>query len=199
MRKLINSGLLMVIALLLTGCAENKAKLTITPYTMSEKELELMSKTDVEQIDFFYVNGSLEKGKDLRFSVEMYKNGELAGELLTTHSEIQTKFDDTLISFAIEKFEEDEQRFLKLVAGLPSGKATTYYANKMTASTSTSLIHEKIELELNKPVYLSVWAGTTKNELRVIGSENGEFPQGMDDKELAFLYKVVWTNDEMTE
>jgi len=186
----------MLIALLLTGCAENKAKLTITPYTMSEKELELMSKTDVEKIDFFHLNGSLGKDQDIQFSVEVYKNGELAGELIRTHSEIKTEFDDTLISFAIERFEEDEQRFLKLIAGIPSGKVTTNYDNTMTATTTTSLIKEKVQLELGKPIYLSAWAGTTKNEFKVIGSGNGSFPKGMEDKELVFLYKMVWTNDE---
>lgn len=196
MRKLIHGGLLLSIALLLTGCAENKAKLTITPYTLSEKELELMSKTDVDQIDFFHLNGSLAKDQDLRFSVEVYKNGELAGELLSTQSEVKTEFDDTLLSFAIERFEEDEQRFLKLIAGIPSGKVTTNYDNTMKATTSTSLIKEKVQLELGKPVYLSAWAGTTKNEFEVIGSWNGGFPKGMEDKELAFLYKMVWTMDE---
>lgn len=155
-----------------------------------------MSKTDVDQIDFFHLNGSLAKDQDLRFSVEVYKNGELAGELLSTQSEVKTEFDDTLLSFAIERFEEDEQRFLKLIAGIPSGKVTTNYDNTMKATTSTSLIKEKVQLELGKPVYLSAWAGTTKNEFEVIGSWNGGFPKGMEDKELAFLYKMVWTMDE---
>ncbi|MBB4823717.1 hypothetical protein HNO89_000937 [Sporosarcina luteola] len=200
MRKIINVFLLLVLTLLLTGCAKSissTAKLTIKPYTVSEKESELISKTDVEQIDFFQLNGTLEHDRDLQFSVEVYKNGELAGELLRTHSEPETKFDNTLISFAITKFQEEEQQFLKLIAGVPSGKVTTNYMNEMTANISRDLVQEKIELKLNKPVYLAAWAGTTKDELQVIGSSNGEFPGRLEDKELAFLYKVVLTDKNM--
>ncbi|MEK5332669.1 hypothetical protein [Lysinibacillus sp. FSL W8-0992] len=51
----------------------------------------------------------------------------------------------------------------------------------------------------NKPVYLVAWLGTTKNELRTVGSKNGELPAGLEEAELAFLYKVLWTDKGTNE
>ncbi|WP_231630228.1 hypothetical protein [Lysinibacillus sp. ZYM-1] len=58
--------LFIVITLLLTGCAgveaeksPSNSKLTTESYNMSEKETLLISKTGVEQIKFFKLNGTL--------------------------------------------------------------------------------------------------------------------------------------------
>ena len=55
---------------------------------------------------------------------------------------------------------------------------------------------ESISLEKNKPIYLAAWLGTTKSELNSGRSENGEPPSGIEDVELAFLYKVLLTDKE---
>ena len=66
----------------------------------------------------------------------------------------------------------------------------------MTTYSFSRLIDEKITLEKNKPIYLAGWLGTTQNELRSSGGGNGELPPGIEETELAFLYKVLWTDKE---
>lgn len=203
------SGYLTIIfILLLTGCSDvvkekslekEKAalntKITIESYNMSEKENLLVSKTGVGQIAFFKMIGAPKDDDKLQFSLEVYENGKYKEELLQTWDGPETEYQDGFISFGISDF-ENEGRSLKLITGTPSGLASTTYSNNMTSSSFSKLIGEKVTLEKNKPVYLAAWQGTTKNELRSAGGENGELPLGIEDTELAFLYKVLWTDKE---
>ena len=91
---------------------------------------------------------------------------------------------------------DSEGHSLKLITGIPSGLAATIYSNNMTSSSFSKLVGEKVTLEKNIPVYLAAWLGTTKNELSSGGGENGELPLGIEETELAFLYKVLWTDKE---
>ena len=191
--------LFIVIILLLTGCAgveagksPSNSKLTIESYNISEKEALLISKTGVEQIEFFKLNGTLKEDEDLQFSVDVFENGKFKEELLKTWGELETKYNDSLISFGIID-NIDEVHSLKLLSGIPSGLATTLYPNNMTMSSFRLLIDEKMTLEKNKPIYLTALLNTTKNELSSGGGTTGELPQGIEEAELAFLYKVLWT------
>lgn len=186
---------------MLTGCVGvekektiSNAKITIEPYNMSEKEKLLVSKTGIEQIAFFKLEGNLKEDDDLQFTVEVYENGKLKEELLTTSDEPKTQFKDSIISFGISNFNDKDQS-LKLITGIPSGLATTYYSNNMTSSSFSQLIGEKVTLEKSKPIYLAAWVGTTKNKLSSVGSENGELPAGIEEAELALLYRVLWTDN----
>ncbi|MGE7602605.1 hypothetical protein ACQKL5_08850 [Peribacillus sp. NPDC097675] len=186
---------------LLTGCAGvekekplSSAKMTIEPYNTSEKEKLLISKTGVDQIEFFKLDGNLQEDDDLQFAVEVYEKGKLKKELLTTSDEPNTKFEDSIISFGISN-SNDEDSSLKLIAGIPFGVATTNYTNNMTSFSFNKLIGEKVTLEKNKPVYLVGWVGTTKNELRSVESENGELPVGIKEAENALIYRVLLTNN----
>ncbi|KXH81725.1 hypothetical protein [Sporosarcina sp. HYO08] len=65
--------LYVILILLLGGCAEagkgkasSNRKITIEPYTMSEKESLLVSKTGVGHIEFFQLNGTLAEDDDLQ-------------------------------------------------------------------------------------------------------------------------------------
>ncbi|MFJ7730777.1 hypothetical protein ACIQXF_02665 [Lysinibacillus sp. NPDC097231] len=203
MRNFIGCSLFIILTLLLTGCVgvekENKkpisnAKITIEPYNMSEKEKMLVSKTGIEQIAFFKLEGNLKEDDDLQFSVEVYENGKLKEELLTTSDEPKTQFKDSIISFGISNF-NDKDHSLKLITGIPSGLATTNYSNNMTSSSFSQLVGEKVTLEKNKPVYLAAWVGTTKNILSSVGSENGELPAGIEEAEFALLYRILWTDN----
>ncbi|MFO1446044.1 hypothetical protein KDN24_23140 [Bacillus sp. Bva_UNVM-123] len=192
--------LFITFTLMLTGYAavdkekhSSNAKITIEPYDLSEKESLLISKTGVEQIEFFKMEGALKEEDDLQFAVEEYVNGKLKEELLTTSNEPNEKFKDSFISFGISN-SLDEDHSLKLIAGIPSGLATTMYPNNMTSSSFSKLVGEKVTLEKNKPVYLAAWLGTTQNRLRSVGSENGELPQGIKEAELALLFRVLWTD-----
>lgn len=191
-----------IFILLLTGCADvgkdntsSNTKITIEPYNMSEKESLLISKSGVGHIEFFKLNGTLTEEDDLQISVEVFEKGEFKEELLKTWGDPEKNYKDILISFGISDF-NDEVRPLKLISGIPSGLATTNYSNNMTSSSFSNLVGEKVTLKKNKPVYLAAWLGTTKNELRSVGSENGELPDGIEEAELAFLYRVLWTDKE---
>ncbi|MGE7925789.1 hypothetical protein ACQKND_21740 [Viridibacillus arvi] len=191
-----------ILILLLTGCAgvekdktSSNAKITIEPYNLSEKESLLISKSGVEHIKFFKLNGTLAENDDLQISVEVFEKGKFKEELLKTWDDPEKNYNDTLISFGISDL-NDEGRPLKLISGIPSGYVTTNYSNKMTSSSFSNLVGEKVTLKKNKPIYLAVWLGTTKNELRSVGSENGELPASIAETELAFLYRVLWTYKE---
>ncbi len=186
--------------LILTGCTgaeQGKSptidKITIEPYILSEKESQLISKTGVGQIEFFKLNGALKGDDDLQFSVEVYENGKFKETLLKTWDEPGTKFKDSLISFGISD-NGDGSHSLKLLTGIPSGLASANYSNNMTSSSISKLVDEKVILEKNKPVYLAAWIGTTKNGLRAVGSDNGKLPEGIEEAEIALLYKALWTN-----
>lgn len=194
--------LFIIFTLLLTGCSgvekeksPSKTKITIESYNMSEKERLLISKTSVERIEIFKLNGTLKEDDDLQFSVEVFEKGKFKKELLKTWDEPVTKYKDSLISFGIIDT-RDEDHSLKLINGIPTGLATTFYSNNMTSSSFSKLIDEKMTLEKNKPIYLVAWLGTTKNGLSSGGRENGELPRGIKDSELAFVYKVLWTDKE---
>lgn len=187
--------------LLLTGCVdETKEKspsntnITIESYNMSEEEKILIRKTGVEQIEYFKLNGTLTEDDDLQFSIEVYENGKLKEEQLKSLGALETNYKDSLISFAVNTFNEEHTS--KLLMGIPSGLTSTTYANNMTGFAFVKLIGEKITLEKNKPIYLVGWLGTTKNELRTVGVDDGELPKEVRDYELAFLYKVLWTDNE---
>ena len=108
---------------MLTGCASlEKEKplsneLIIEPYNVNDKESLLISRTGIKFIEYFQLNGTLETGDDLQFSVEVYKNGELEEELLNTSNEPKAKFKDQLISFGISD-SSDKDSSLQLIAGI---------------------------------------------------------------------------------
>jgi hypothetical protein len=45
------------------------SKLTVEPYELSEKEVQLVSKTGTGTIEYFKLNGKFDKGDVLAFSV----------------------------------------------------------------------------------------------------------------------------------
>ena len=203
MRNLKVYCLFIIFTLLLTACTAvekeetaSNTKLTIESYSMSDKEKELISKTGAGQIEFFMLNGNLEEHDQLQFSVEEFENGQFKRELQRTSDGPATNFKDSLISFGISGIEEAGPSF-KLLTGIPSGLVTENYSHNMTASSFSKLVGGKLTLEKNKPAYLAAWVGTTKNSLRSVGSENGELPAGIEDAEIALLYKVLWTDQEM--
>ena len=184
--------------MLFAGCtgeetAPSKTKLTIEPYNISDQEMILVSKTDVMDIEFFELNGTLKEEDDLQFSVEVFEKGKLKEEILKSRGEIQTKFKDTIISFGVGD-RNGKNKSLKLINGLPSGLATKYYSNDMTLTSISKLIEGKITLEKNTPIYLAVWLGTKKEELSSGVDSNEEILQAIKDTELVFLYKVLWTD-----
>ena len=203
MRHLKSYCLFIIFALLLAGCVDeakeespSKTNLTIKSYSVSEKEKLLISKTGVQQIEYFKLNGTLKEEDDLQFSVEVYENGKFKEEGIKSLGAIETNYKDSLISFGVNDIGGEEPS-LKLLIGIPAGLSSMSYENNMTGFAFTKLIGEEITLEKNKPSYLAAWLGTTKNSLHTVGEVNGELPEEVEEYELVFLYKVLWTDKEM--
>ncbi len=190
--------LFIIFALLLTGCVDetkspSKTNLKIESFKVSEKEKILIQKTGVDRIEYFKLNGTLKEEDDLQFSVDVYENGEFKEESLKSLGAIETSYKDSILSFGVIRAHEQT---IELLSGIPAGLATTSHENNMKGSTFTKLIDKKVTLEKDKPIYLAAWLGTTKNSLRTVGGQNGELPEAIEDYELVFLYKVLWTDKE---
>ena len=205
MRQLIKQGLLISFILLATGCAgANKEQtpastnLTVKPYILNEKEKKLISKTDTANIEFFKLNGTLKKGDDIQYTIVLYEKGKFKQNMLVSFGELENIFRDEIISFGTSEM-ETKNHSLKLLEGVPNGLNTTELSHRMTAWSLSSLIHKKVALKKNKPVYLAGWFGTTKNSLRSLSSESGELPEGLKETEIALLYKIEWTDAQEEE
>lgn len=185
--------------LLLIGCSNEKkvstnghTKISIEPYSLSDKEESLMMYAGVSQIEFFQFDGELGQKDDLEFKIEHYKKGKFKGELTSMSNMVESKYKNTLFSFAIDNNIDYKRISLKLIMGTPSGIATTNFSNNMKGYSFESLVNERITLKKNKPVYLAAWYGTSENHLSSPSSKNGELPQGIQDVEETILYSVVW-------
>ncbi|MFE8702960.1 hypothetical protein ACFYKX_20335 [Cytobacillus sp. FJAT-54145] len=203
MKLLKASALVVSLILLLTSCSQAEqeeakpaeTEITIKPYTLSEKEKVLISKTNVQFIEYFVMDGTLKENDDLIYELEIYENGELLEEGLGSHGEVKSHFDDEIISFGIQD-SGTENKVSTLLVGMPGGIASTAREHEMTLTGLSKLINDKITLEKDKPVYLAAWTGTTQNSLRTIGSENGELPEGIKEAELAFVYKIMLIDEK---
>ena len=203
MRRFKSYCLLIIFALLLTGCVDeakeessSETNLTIESYSVSQKEKILINKTGVQQIEYFKLNGALKKEDDLQFSVEVYESGKFKEEGIKSLGAIETNYKDRIISFGVHDLGGEEPS-LKLLIGIPGGLSSTTYTNNMTGVAFTKLVAEEITLEKDKPSYLAAWFGATKNSLHTVGEVNGELPEEVEEYELVYLYKVLWTDKEM--
>ncbi|KIL72822.1 hypothetical protein [Bacillus badius] len=202
MKQLLKRGLIIAVGLLAAGCAAGEKKqaptsteLTVAPYTLSQKEEELISKTGVNDIEFFTLDGTLKKGEDIQYTIVLYEEGKFKQNMLFSYGETENKFKDKLISFGMRAADGDKQA-ITLLEGSPDGLSSTEFSHKATGWTFSSLIHEKVTLKKNKPLYLAGWAGTSKNTMRSLNSEHGELPEGLKEMEVALLYKIEWTDAE---
>ncbi|KMY52702.1 hypothetical protein AC623_00815 [Bacillus sp. FJAT-27231] len=196
MRHLVKRGILLIFILLVTGCKEqapSSTKLTIEPYLLTDKEEELISKTDAANTKFFKLNGTLKKGDDIQYAIALYEKGKFKQNLLLSFGELESRFQDEIISFGTSDIGTDNPS-LKLLEGVPNGLNTTEFEHSMTSWSFSNFIGDKITLEKNKPIYLAGWSGTTKDSMRSLSSENGELPEGIKETEIALLYKIKWTD-----
>lgn len=98
-----------ICCLLLIGCSNEKkvstnghTKISIEPYSLSDKEESLMMYAGVSQIEFFQFDGELGQKEDLEFKIEHYKKGKFKGELTSLSNMVESKYKNTLFSFAID-------------------------------------------------------------------------------------------------
>lgn len=184
---------LIIVLSLLTGCTKpvtNDYSITIKPYSLTEKEINLISRTGVKNIEFFTLNGNLGKGEDLEFVVEVYENGKLTENVFSTNNPVKKTYKNELISFAVGEKQSNNNQ-INLLIGSDGSLYTGVHENKMTSYGFQTIISDKITLKKDSPAYLAAWFGTTKNSLTGLSSKNGELPEGLDKIELVYLFKVV--------
>ena len=161
---------------------------TVKPYDLSDKEIELVSKTGAGSIEYFKLNGKIDKGNDLVFSVETRKKGKLVGDKVRSSGDYERNYKDTLISFGTSNI-GGEDDVLNLMIGVPSGVARIEQPNKMMASTMCRMIDSKMILTKEKPTYLAIWKGTDENSMSCSTGEDGGLPQGLEEADVDICTK----------
>jgi hypothetical protein len=189
-----------LLILLLSGCAGvggsmTSTKLTVEPYELSEKEVQLVSKTGAGTIEYFKLNGKLDKGDVLAFSVETRKKGKMISDEMKSWGDHNGTYKDVIISFGTSEI-GSENDVLNMMIGVPSGLVRGQQPDKMTMNTMCRTIDEKITLEKEKPAYLAMWKGTDGDSLSCATTEDGGLPKGLEEADVAYLYKVLWTDEE---
>jgi hypothetical protein len=187
--------LVLFFILLLAGCVggkEGNSAVSIKPYSLNQDEQVIISKTGVDGIQFFKLNGTLAEEEDLQFAVETYKDGELTDDHVYTNSQVEKEFTQALISYGYDR-QEDELIFLNgIVNGLLE---QTYNVEGIDSSSFTSFLNEKKHLIKDEEVYLAAWIGSKGNMLAVPSIyEDGTLSEDMKDTDLAYVFKVTLTD-----
>lgn len=193
----------MLLILLLSGCAGmeesiKSAKLTVEPYELSVEEIQLVSKTGAGSIEYFKLNGKLDEGEVLAFSVETYEKGKLFNDELKSWGDHNGIYEDVLISFGISEM-GSEHDTVNLMIGVPSGLIRDEYTNETTMYAMCKTIAEKLTIEKEKPAYVAIWKGTDGDSLSCSTTNDGGLPEWLDEADVAYLYKVLWTDEEKVE
>lgn len=167
-----------------------KSGLTIEPYTLSDKEQALISKTGTDGIEFLLLNGSIKDSEDIVYELVKFQNGKNEEVLMSSSGSMNKDFKSEYISFAYNELLNQDT--MEVVLGMPGGASSTDVEQKMSSWTTGPILDEKTELKKNKPVYVAGWAGTTSNQMRGLSSaeSDGQLPLGVKEAELAYLYRV---------
>ncbi|RIW32713.1 hypothetical protein D3H55_12590 [Bacillus salacetis] len=185
--------LLAVFVLLLSGCeaAGGRSTLTIEPYSLSESEQELISRTGVDGIQFFKLDGKLAEKEDLQFSMEIYKDGRLTDDVVYTRGQVEKEFNQSLVSYGINQ--GDEQ--ITFLNGINGGMMEQVESIEgVRGSSFTSFIDEKTELVKDEAVYLTAWTGTKGSLLEGVSLNDEGTLDGMEHIDTGYVFKMTWTN-----
>lgn len=179
---------------MLAACSQQKGEasvLTIEPLILKDKEKVLINKTGVNFIEYFKLNGHLEKNEDLKIELVKYVNGKNTGETISSSNETKVSFKDEILSFGIQTLQEGKE--LNLLLGIPDGLSSNVQPiNSATMTSYGNVLNKKIKLIKDTPVYLAAWMGTSKSQLSGgLENEEGKFPSAFKDSELAFVYKIT--------
>ena len=189
--------------LLLSGCSgvggmTKSTKLTVEPYELSEKEMQLVSKAGAGTIEYFKLNGKLDKGDVLAFSLETHKKGKMISDEMKSWGEHNGTYKDVIISFGISEIGSEDD-VLNMMIGFPAGLVHWQEPDKMTMNTMCRTIDKKITLEKEKPAYFAMWKGTDGDSLSCATTEDGGLPEGLEEADVGYLYKILWTDVEKVE
>jgi hypothetical protein len=186
--------LLLLVVLLLSGCTGGKSGsgLTIAPYSVSEEEQALISKTGVGAIEYFKLDGKLAENEDLQFFMETYKDGKLTDDQVYSYGQVEKEFNQVLISFGVDQ-QEHQITFLN---GFEDGLTERVEEIEgVSASSFTSFIEKKKKLIKNEDVYLTAWIGTKGSTLEGISlNEDGTLPDDLEGADAGYVFKMRWTD-----
>jgi hypothetical protein len=189
-------GILVLLLVLLAGCSgvkDENSTISIKPHSLSEDEEVLISKTGVDAIQFFRINGTLKEEEDLQFAVEIYKDGRLTEDQVYTMGQVEKEFKQGLISYGFDR-QGDQLIFLNgIINGLLEQK---YDLDGTDSSSFTSLINEKKTLIKDEAVYLTAWIGSKGNMLAVpsLNGDGSLLSQELYDTDAAYVFKVTLTD-----
>lgn len=181
-------GLAMALTIGLAGCSAVDKGITVQPYELNEMEEELVTRTQVDFIEYFTLNGKTD-GLDLKHSVEVYEKGKLVDELLQSQGIIEEAYQNEIISFGLQKH-KDMELFLTTNGSSASTEYEGLDDEEQGGSSYGTLLDKKVKLVKDEPVYLAVWAGTTGEIIASINSEGGKLPENLDSYDRAFLFKM---------
>jgi len=190
--------MLVIAVFMLAACSTSKQNvavkttdLTIEPLKLSSKEKTLISKTGLQFIQYYKLNGRLQKNEDLKLELVKYENGKNTGELMSTSDEPKNTFHNEILSFGTQLLQEEKE--LNVLMGIQSGiSSTTQPVKNISVSSYGSVLNKKIKLIKGKPVYLAAWMGTSKNAISGnLEDAEGKFPNVMKQSELAVVYKIT--------
>jgi hypothetical protein len=187
--------LALLIVVVLSGCSEkDSSNISIKPYTLSEEEQNLISKTGVDAILFFKLDGKLAEEEDLQFAMEIYEDGVLTEDQVYIKGQVEKEFHEDLISFGFNR-QENELFFLNgMVNGLLEN---SHDVEGIDSSSFTSFINDEKKLVKDEAVYLGSWIGSKGNKLEGLSvNEDGSLSDGVKTADAAFVFKVMLTDYE---
>ncbi|MGD6968523.1 hypothetical protein ACQCVP_19060 [Rossellomorea vietnamensis] len=187
--------LALLIVVVLSGCSEkDSSTISIKPYTLSEEEQNLISKTGVDAILFFKLDGKLAEEEDLQFAMEIYKDGVLTEDQVYIKGQVEKEFNDDLISFGFNR-QENELYFL---SGMVNGLLENLHdVEGIDSSSFTSFINDEKKLVKDEAVYLGSWIGSKGNELEGLSiNEDGSLSDDVKTADAAFVFKVMLADYE---
>ncbi|TYR73339.1 hypothetical protein FZC79_18985 [Rossellomorea vietnamensis] len=187
--------LTLLIVVLLSACSEKtSSNISIKPYTLSEEEQNLISKTGVDAILFFKLDGKLAEEEDLQFAMEIYKDGVLTEDQVYIKGQVEKEFNEDLISFGFNR-QENELFFLN---GMVNGLLENLHdVEGIDSASFTSFINDERKLAKDEAVYLVSWVGSKGNELEGLSiNEDGSLSDDVKTADAAFVFKVMLTDYE---
>lgn len=166
--------------------------LIVEPLSLTEHEKSLISKTGIEKIEYFTLNGGLADHDEVVLEVVTIENGKQDSFVVSTLHSNQLS-DNEIYSFSIE--EDFNNNMVSMITGIPGGWVEHNLSLKTDTSTFGSILSEKVMLEKDKPVYLAGWQGTIENGLAgLYVKEDGTLSDYLLKAEHALLLRVTLTN-----
>jgi len=192
--------LLCAVLLMLSGCssAARPYTLTVSPYTLSEREDQVVLKSGGGDFQFFVLNGKPGSDEAVALIVEKWENGTFTGETTISWGGQEDGYREALLSFGtIGGKNEDPTRLL--VTGVPSGTNTRELNETVRLEMTCQTIPGEVRLKKEEPVYFAMWQGSDGESLSCATNGIGALPDDVKTADVAYLYKTIWTDEKNLE